>query len=578
MIGDDYDDAGRLKVPAGDRNPVDVADDVAKYLLANNDPPRLFSMSPAAVQLKDGGKLVPLDTDGWLYYVARRVTFTVPARGGGQRIISAPAAVMKLIPSIVVPDLPALDGVATTPYLDSDGGVIAVDGYNPATRLVLHTSGLKMAVVSEAPSTEDVAQAVKLLTEDWLGDFPFATPADKANAVAVLLTLTGRVFFGLVPLFVFDASTAGSGKGLLVTSISLIASGEAPQVMELPGDGEEQRKKITSALLAGQELIMWDESHVIQGRTLAAILTAENYSDRLLGGNKLITVVNRFTQVALGNNVEVWGDMKRRVVPCRLVPDAEHPEHRTDFRHPDLENWVRKNRGDLLAAVLTIWRNWIAKGRPKSGAGMGSFDRWARAVGGALDAAGIEGFRANTAAWLSDSEEDDGWGDHLADLRTRFTDQWFTVTNVAEAFDAGYLTRRPPLKRDPEKSLAQLLAYAYRGQRERWHGRLRLVRSAERGSATGGRMWSVALRPESPNPSSVWSGSSVDDAKPQVTEQFAPQLTIEDPPVSSVDPFPDETAGQTGITDDTDDTDDAYPVPEPFASWGPGTVGEAAWR
>ena len=96
--------------------------------------------------------------------------------------------------------------------------------------------------------------------------------------------------------------------------------------MELPADGEEQRKKITSALLAGQELIMWDESHVIQGRTLAAILTAEKYSDRLLGGNKLISVVNRFTQVALGNNVEVWGDMKRRVVPSRLVPDTEHPE------------------------------------------------------------------------------------------------------------------------------------------------------------------------------------------------------------------------------------------------------------
>ena len=104
--------------------------------------------------------------------------------------------------------------------------------------------------------------------------------------------------------------------------------------MELPADGEEQRKKITSALLAGQELIMWDESHVIQGRTLAAILTAERYSDRLLGGNKLITVTNRFTQVALGNNVEVWGDMKRRVVPSRLVPDTEHPEDRDGLPPP----------------------------------------------------------------------------------------------------------------------------------------------------------------------------------------------------------------------------------------------------
>jgi hypothetical protein len=173
------------------------------------------------------------------------------------------------------------------------------DGYNPGTRLVLHTGGFRIPAVAAAPAYEDVAQAVKLLTADWLGDFPFGSDADKANALAVLLTLTGRMFFALAPLFVIDASTAGSGKGLLVTTISLTATGEPPQVMELPADGEEQRKKITSALLAGHELIMWDESHVISGRTLAAILTAERYSDRLLGGNKMISVLNRFTQVAL---------------------------------------------------------------------------------------------------------------------------------------------------------------------------------------------------------------------------------------------------------------------------------------
>ena len=133
----------------------------------------------------------------------------------------------------------------------------------------------------------------------------------------MLLTLTGRMFFALAPLFVFDASTAGSGKGLLVTTISLIATGEAPQVMELPADGEEQRKKITSALLAGQELIMWDESHVIAGRTLAAILTAERYSDRLLGGNKMIT---RRQPVHPGRARQQRRGLGRHEAPRRPVP------------------------------------------------------------------------------------------------------------------------------------------------------------------------------------------------------------------------------------------------------------------
>jgi hypothetical protein len=90
------DDEGRLQVKASHRNPIDVADEVAEYLLENNDPPHLFSMSPAAVVLRNGA-LVPLDPDGWLEYVARRVTFVVPTRTGTQ-MVAPPAAVMKLIP------------------------------------------------------------------------------------------------------------------------------------------------------------------------------------------------------------------------------------------------------------------------------------------------------------------------------------------------------------------------------------------------------------------------------------------------------------------------------------------------
>jgi hypothetical protein len=528
VIGRDFDLAGRLTVKASHRNPVDIADDVAEYILSSNDPPHLFSMSPAAVMLKDG-TLVPLDADGWLLYVARRVTFEVPTRNGTQ-MVAPPAAVMKLIPPIVIPELPPLDGIVTSPYLDRDGTVIARDGYNPGSRLVLHSGGFKVPPVNASPSEEDVAQAVKLLAEEWLGDFPFAKPADKANAIAMPLTMVGRMFFALAPLFVFDASTAGSGKGLLASTISLIATGEPPQVMELPADGEEQRKKITAALLAGQELIMWDESHVIAGRTLAAILTAEKYSDRLLGGNKLISVTNRFTQVALGNNVEVWGDMKRRIVPSRLVPDTEHPEARTGFRHPDLEQWVRDHRGKLLAALLTIWRNWISKGRPEADAGMGSFERWSRTVGGALQAAGLEGFRSNTAGWLSDSDDDDGWHDHLAQLRDRYSDAWFTVAEVADAVEASFL-KRPPLKRDPDKTLAQLLGYGYRKIRERWHGDLRLIRSDSLDSASGGRTWSVCKRPD--------DGQHRQDGQPP--------------------------------TDHTDHTDDANPVSE---RWPQGSIGE----
>ena len=494
--GSEYDGAGRLVVPVHDRNPIDVATDVRAHLLKGNTPPRLFSIgADSAATLTDAGHIVPLTPDGWLVHVGHRVTFTGMTRNGPQ-IVAPPGAVMKMIPAVMIPELPPLDGVTTTPYLDADGSVVDGDGYHPGTRLVLHKGGLALPPVSDAPAAAEVAAAVHLLTTDWLGDFPFARPADKANVpagpanvIACLLTLTGRPFFALAPLFVADASTPGSGKGLLTTTLTLIATGEPPHFLELPRDGEEQRKKITSALLDGQTLIAWDESHTIAGRTLAMVLTAEKYSDRLLGGNKMLTVTNRFTQVALGNNVQVFGDMKRRIVPFRMVPDVEHPEHRTGFRHEDLEQWVRQNRGQLLAAALTIWRNWVAKGRPEADVTMGSFERWAKAVGGALQAAGIEGFLSNTGEWLDDSDDDTAeWAEHLNALRTLYGTMRFTANDVADAY--GRITL-PSFKKDPDQPLGRQLGYQYGRWKERWLGDRRLVKA---GMANGRTTWKVEQR------------------------------------------------------------------------------------
>ena len=127
-----FDNKKRLVVLVTGRNPVDVADDVAEHILKANKPPELFSMDPAAVLLRKG-ILVPLDDPGWLLYVARRVTFIVKTKNGTMPV-APPAAVMKLIPPVVIPELPPLDGIATTPYFDRDGNLIHHDGYHPGTR------------------------------------------------------------------------------------------------------------------------------------------------------------------------------------------------------------------------------------------------------------------------------------------------------------------------------------------------------------------------------------------------------------------------------------------------------------
>ncbi len=486
---------GRLCVSTGNRNPYDIACEVADHIVAVNDPPELFAMGDAAVLLSEDGSLFSLDKDkeaGWLTYIAERVDFTAASQGS-TRLVAPPGAVMKMLPTILRPRIPPLDGIVTAPYLDTDGRVVAEDGYHKGTRLVLRMGSLNLQPVSARPDPAEVEQAVRLLMDEWLADFPFASDGDRATAVAELLTIIGRQFFTLAPMFVNDASAAGSGKGLLTTTVSVIATGEPPRFMELPAAGEEQRKTITAALLDGQSVIAWDEAHTIAGKSLASILTAEWYSARLLGASRMITVRNRFTQIALGNNVQVHGDMRRRVVPCRIVPAEERPDQRDGFRHPELAAWVREHRGQLLWAALTIWRNWDVRGRPQARITMGSYEHWGRAVGGALEAAGIKGFGTNTADWLSYSDDDDGWGSHLRQLRSRFAEGWFTTADAAAAIDAG-LVPRPPVKRDETKTLAAQLGYLYRSRREQPSNGLWLVRSQERDSERGAYTWTVRQR------------------------------------------------------------------------------------
>jgi len=495
LAADGSPQSGRLSVSTGNRNPFDIATEVAEYVAEHNDPPQLFAMGDAAVLLRDDDTLFALDKDngaGWLAYIAERVDFTASSQGT-TRLVAPPGAVMKMMPTLMLTRIPPLDGIVTAPYLDAAGLVVAEDGYHKASRLVLRMRDLQLPPVSALPTPEEVERAVQLLTGEWLADFPFASEGDKATALAELLTVVGRQFFTLVPMFVNDASAAGSGKGLLTSTVTLIATGEPPHFMELPAAGEEQRKTLLAALLDGQQAIAWDEAHTIAGKSLASILTSEIFSGRIMGASRIASVRNRFTQFALGNNVQVIGDMRRRVMPSRLVPRVERPEQRNHFRHPDLPKWVRQNRGELLWSALTIWRNWHARGRPQAAITMGSFEHWGRAVGGALEAAGIKGFGTNTADWLSYSEDEDGWGTHLRQLRVRFGESWFTTASVADAIEGGHLAR-PPIKRDESKTLAAQLGYLYRTRREQPCDGLWLVRSQARDAAGGAFTWTVRER------------------------------------------------------------------------------------
>ena len=68
---------------------------------------------------------------------------------------------------------------------------------------------------------------------------------------------------GQVPLGLFDAPQAGSGKTLLVELIGMIATGREAALMSSPSGDDEAGKRITAALTTGATIINIDKVKIV---------------------------------------------------------------------------------------------------------------------------------------------------------------------------------------------------------------------------------------------------------------------------------------------------------------------------
>lgn len=295
-------------------------------------------------------------------------------------------------------DIPALDCIIETPALRPDGTILSLPGYDAQTSIYYYPDpALRVPDVPDQPTAGQVEASEQLINE-VLFDFPFTDNASRDNALGLLLTPIVRpAINGPVPLALLDAPMSGTGKSLLAEAITLITTGKAAAMMSHPTDDEEMRKKITSILEQGSTMVVIDNvATVIESAALALALTSRIWKDRLLGGNKSITVSQRATWVATGNNIRLGGDIPRRCYWIRMDAQTSRPEQRDGFRHPDLLDWIRETRGDLLAALLIIARSWYASGCPLHYKRyMGSFENWERTVGSILHHCGHDHFLGN---------------------------------------------------------------------------------------------------------------------------------------------------------------------------------------
>lgn len=379
------------------------------------------------------------------------------------------------------PGLPVLHRIISTPVLRPNGTLLQTPGYDPATSLLL-ASNHHLDPVPEAPSPEQVRAAREFLLGQFLRDFPWRGPADKANYLGLLVTPIIRPYTrALSPFAVIEATMPGSGKSILTGCVGLLVG---QKVLGWAETDKELRLQITSVLADQVGVVVWDnleEGTEIKSPVLARLLTEHTWTDRLLTTNTAATYANDRLWLATGNAVHIGGDMASRTVWVRLDPDCPHPEARTGFAIDQLDTWILQpaNQARVLWHLLVLVLDWTNAGAPLAldVPAMRQFTRWAQQVGGFLEHHGVLGFLSN----LDDSRELDAdteeWRAFLLHWHHIHGQARLTAKQLLDSGPAWDSTLDPwegtfptPTGKKPAMSLGKRLA----GRADRWHRDIRL--------------------------------------------------------------------------------------------------------
>lgn len=282
-------------------------------------------------------------------------------------------------------NIPTLNRFAEIPIFDEHGNLIDSPGY--------HENARAYVTIPKGYDPEMPVDTAWELIDDLFQNFPFEAVSDKTAAVSFILTAVMRDRIkGPTPLYRFEAPSPGTGKSLLCEALCEIVT-PFPQDHDLSKEPEEVRKTLTSALMLMPAVIRFDNVERMASPSLNRALTAYMWGDRILGGNLEVKIPVRNLWAATLNNPELTPEIFRRSVRVRLNAQIDHPESRPEssFIHHPLIPWVRKNRGILISAFVSVAKFGLESTASKLPS-MGSYEDWVSILAPILETNGYKDF------------------------------------------------------------------------------------------------------------------------------------------------------------------------------------------
>lgn len=330
-----------------------------------------------------------------------------------------------------------LRAVRSAPTMRPDGSILNTPGYDESTGILYEPIG-EFPAIPEHPTKRDALLALSRLIGPYCL-FPFVD--DKAGvrtlrsgSLAVVLSaeacIVARPAMSVVPMHLFDAPEAGTGKTKLTECVGITGSGCLPAVFDHGADEEEFEKRLGSSMLKGDPVIVIDNIEgQFGGPRLCSVLTSPTPSVRVLGKSKQPEIPNTFVLIGNGNNMLPRGDLPRRCVRCRIDAQTEEPDKRAfSFDPVDV---VRRTRAQRVVDHLTILRAYILAGRPLETRiePMGSFEDYSL-VRGALVWLGMADPLGTRAALKRGDAKKQELGEALREWHVRFGPDPMTIADL----------------------------------------------------------------------------------------------------------------------------------------------------
>jgi hypothetical protein len=290
-----------------------------------------------------------------------------------------------------------LDAITNVPFLLNDGSLVDQSGYHAATGIWYDPRGQNFPPIPARPKLEQARAALGKFA-DVFSEFPFAVEKDHSweaspAYAAVLATILGillRHLLPTVPMLGITAPEAGSGKTKIAEAIGGATTGcLLPRISY--DSTEEFDKQLPVPLAAGDQIILIDnvDRKMVTSARLSTVLSTDaDVKWRVLGETREQTLLNRSVFIVTGNHLIISGDLPRRSLLCRLVPNVAAPETRAfDF---DPVPRAREMFPELAMAALTAARYYLRANCPRPEYGKdvvtesGSFTEWNRVVRGML--------------------------------------------------------------------------------------------------------------------------------------------------------------------------------------------------